>query len=218
MRKKQQTPQETLSREQIVQAAIYLLDQAGYQGFTMRRLSGHLGVGTTTLYWYISSKDEVLEHAADEILGEITYSGEAQDWLDKIVSLCLEYHQVILRHPWIVQLFGSFSPIGPHSLCYLDQLYCALQEGGFHEQKAVEYLQIIFHYVIGSSIMEVATKKQKKHQGILGAKAVQAYLQTTEELNSFPYLFQYLLGKKDQESSFVNHLKHLLDSMNSDNR
>src|SRR4051812_16996021 len=72
------TGQPALSREQIVKAAIELLDAQGPAGLSMRRLGTHLGAGATSMYWHVANKDELLELVMDEVLGEV-YVPEAGD-------------------------------------------------------------------------------------------------------------------------------------------
>src|SRR5690242_3117266 len=73
--------QPTLSREQIVHAAVELLDEKGLDGLSMRRLGSRLAAGATSLYWYVATKDDLLELALDEVMGEIEIPDtDAADW------------------------------------------------------------------------------------------------------------------------------------------
>ncbi|MGI5147000.1 TetR/AcrR family transcriptional regulator [Plantactinospora sp. CA-294935] len=60
-----------LHRDRIVAAAVALLDREGVAGLTMRRLAERLGAGSTTLYWHVTNKDDVLDLALDQIFGEV---------------------------------------------------------------------------------------------------------------------------------------------------
>lgn len=53
-------PRETLSREQIVRAAVSVLDAEGVEGLNMRRLGTELGVAATATHWHVKSKDELV--------------------------------------------------------------------------------------------------------------------------------------------------------------
>lgn len=57
------------SREEIVEAAIALLDREGIAGMTLRGLAAELGGGLGSVYWYVSGKAELLELAGDELVG-----------------------------------------------------------------------------------------------------------------------------------------------------
>ena len=49
-----------LEREDIVAAALVLVERDGPAALTMRRLATELGVGTPTIYWHISNRDELI--------------------------------------------------------------------------------------------------------------------------------------------------------------
>nr|WP_240972352.1 TetR/AcrR family transcriptional regulator C-terminal domain-containing protein [Nonomuraea sp. FMUSA5-5] len=57
--------------ERIVSEAVALLDEEGVGRLTMRRLAERLDTGSTTLYWHVKTKDDVLDLALDEIFREV---------------------------------------------------------------------------------------------------------------------------------------------------
>src|SRR5690348_7113452 len=61
----------SLSREQIVRAAIELADDEGLEALTMRRLATKLGAGAMSLYWHIPNKEDLLDLMLDAAFGEV---------------------------------------------------------------------------------------------------------------------------------------------------
>lgn len=55
--------------EAILEAAVALLDEAGEQALTFRALALRLGGGVGSVYWYVSSKEELLDRATDAVMG-----------------------------------------------------------------------------------------------------------------------------------------------------
>src|SRR2546427_8680665 len=49
-----------LDQSQIVQAALSLLDEVGFDGLTMRNLAKKLGIQAASLYWHVRSKQDLL--------------------------------------------------------------------------------------------------------------------------------------------------------------
>ncbi|MCP9209990.1 TetR/AcrR family transcriptional regulator [Streptomyces sp. NEAU-Y11] len=68
-----------LDRLKIVAATVRLLDAEGLTGFSMRRLAAELGVTAMSVYWYVDTKDQLLELALDAAMGEIVLPIEAVD-------------------------------------------------------------------------------------------------------------------------------------------
>nr|BFE78795.1 hypothetical protein GCM10020093_013960 [Planobispora longispora] len=57
-----------LTRQIIVDAALRLLDEAGLEGLTVRRLAAELGVQSPALYWHFRTKQELLNGMAGVIV------------------------------------------------------------------------------------------------------------------------------------------------------
>ncbi len=64
-------PRDTLTREQIVTAAIELMDADGLDGLNMRALGRRLGSAATAVYWHVGSKGNLIALAADQAWHEI---------------------------------------------------------------------------------------------------------------------------------------------------
>src|SRR5579871_4993871 len=65
-------PRDTLTREQVVTAAIELLDAEGLDGLNMRALGRRLGSAATAVYWHVGSKANLITLAGDQAWGEVT--------------------------------------------------------------------------------------------------------------------------------------------------
>ena len=61
-------PQPAYSRDQIAAAAVKIADAEGLQAVSMRRIAGELGSGATSLYRYITKKDELLDLMSEAVL------------------------------------------------------------------------------------------------------------------------------------------------------
>ena len=59
------------SLESVLAGAVEILDESGAQGLTIRALAARLGGGVASVYWYVSGRDELLDLAADSVLGGI---------------------------------------------------------------------------------------------------------------------------------------------------
>ncbi|MBO1336665.1 TetR/AcrR family transcriptional regulator [Streptomyces sp. VRA16 Mangrove soil] len=108
-----------LDRDRITEATVKLLAAEGLAKFSMRRLAGELGVTAMSVYWYVDTKDDLLELALDRVFGEIrTGDDEAadDDWRVQVRRLATAYRALLVRHPWISPLVGNYLNIGPNAL------------------------------------------------------------------------------------------------------
>ncbi len=68
-----------LEREDIVAAALVLVERDGPAALTMRRLATELDVGTPTIYWHIANRDELISEVVrmqSSRLAEIKVTGK----------------------------------------------------------------------------------------------------------------------------------------------
>lgn len=100
-------PRGTLTRAAIVDAAFDLVASEGLSGLSMPILARRMGVGVTSLYWYLDSKDELLEAVADRV-GELILSAEgtpsSDDWDERLAEHFREVRAILERHPGFSEL------------------------------------------------------------------------------------------------------------------
>lgn len=149
--------QPTLGREQIVRAAVELLDAKGLDGLSMRRLGVRLGAGATSIYWHVTNKDELLELAADEVMGEIELPDLAEtDWRTAARAVAYGVRSVILRHGWLAGMFGARPLIGPNAMRMSDRVITLLTEAGFAGPEVAYASSLIMSHAIGTGTAEAA--------------------------------------------------------------
>ncbi len=144
--------QPTLSREQIVRAAIELLDAEGAEGLSMRRLGAKLGSGATSLYWHVAHKDELLELAVDEVFGEI-YVPEVGDtsWRTGASILADGMRATLLRHPWVLGQLGMRPNLGPNAMRMGERTVALLTAAGFRGPEIAHVSSLLIAQAIGSA-------------------------------------------------------------------
>ena len=104
---------ETLSREQIVQAAMETLDSEGVAGLSMRKLAAKLEIGATSLYWHVPTKDDLIDLLIDEIWGEIDVpEPELAGWRAGALLFGHSLRSAVLRHPWLPEVMYTRPSMG----------------------------------------------------------------------------------------------------------
>ncbi|GAA3730233.1 TetR/AcrR family transcriptional regulator C-terminal domain-containing protein [Plantactinospora mayteni] len=159
--------QPTLGREQIVRTAIELLDAEGAAGLSMRRLGTRLGSGATSVYWYVTNKDELLELAVDEVMGEV-YVPEAGDtsWRVGASVLTTGTRAMLLRHPWVIGLLGVRPNLGPNAMRIGERTVALLSEAGFAGLQLSHASSLLTSYAIGSATTISAMVTSMRQSGM----------------------------------------------------
>ncbi|TDD87388.1 TetR/AcrR family transcriptional regulator [Actinomadura rubrisoli] len=148
--------QPTLTRDQIVDAALELLDAEGLNGLSMRRLGTRLNSGATSVYWHVANKDELLELALDRVMAEVTVPDPADGWRAAATGYARSLRTMIHRHPWTVTLFGSRPLLGPNAVRVMDEVLAAFGEAGFTGFDLEYAWSLVVDYVIGAAGSEAS--------------------------------------------------------------
>lgn len=199
-----------LSRDRIVEEAVALLDEEGADRLTMRRLAERLGTGSTTLYWHLKTKDDVIDLALDAIFSAVDIPGDdGLDWRAAVTALITGWRAVLLDHPWSAALLGR-PMLGPNVLARSEFLYATLLKAGVVEPHLTAAAYGLSNYVIGSALMQ-ATWTARGEQAT--GQAVRE--QFRAESDRYPVLAAHgpLAADGDWETSFTIGLGWLLDGI-----
>src|SRR5690242_16138188 len=174
------TGQPSLSREQIVRAAMEILDDEGLDGLSMRRLGTRLGAGATSLYWHVAHKDELLELVVDEVLGEV-YVPEPGDTSWRIAASVFAngMRSALLRHGWVLGLLGRHPTLGPNAMRMGERLMVLFVAAGFTGIELSHATALLNAHAIGAATSEAAVKSALRRTGM-------TYAEVAEEVE--PYL------------------------------
>lgn len=143
-----------LDREKITAAAVRLLDAEGLAKFSMRRLAAELDVTAMSLYWYVETKDDLLELALDSVYSEIAPPREEAHWHERLRELATTYRELLVRHTWVSPLAGHFLNIGPHSMLFSYAVQDVIRATGLPLRGQTGALSAVFQFVYGFGTIE----------------------------------------------------------------
>ena len=145
-----------LDRDRITEVTVRLLDAESLAKFSMRRLAAELNVTAMSVYWYVDTKDDLLELALDAAFGELGLPDpEADaDWRDQLREVAREYRALLVRHPWVSPLAGTFLNIGPNSLSLSRVVQQIIRKSGLPAHGQTGAISAVFQFVYGFGTIE----------------------------------------------------------------
>lgn len=151
-------PRRGLTIAGIVKAALDVADAEGFETVSMRRVAAKLGVGAMTLYSYVDSKDDLLRHLFEELMGELLVPEPLpEDWREAITAISRRTRDVWLDHPWLAQSIGARTEFGPQSLRHVEQSLQAVAPLGLDVRESFRVLGIVDDFVMGYTLRRVAS-------------------------------------------------------------
>ena len=104
----------------VLTEAVSLLDQAGEPALTFRALAAKLGGGVASIYWYVQSKDELLDRAADHVMAAVLDDTarfvDDDDPIDALRGIGVTLYDAAVDRPWLGNFFMRNTGFQPNSL------------------------------------------------------------------------------------------------------
>ncbi|MCU7728648.1 TetR/AcrR family transcriptional regulator C-terminal domain-containing protein [Actinoplanes sp. KI2] len=177
-------PRRALTEQEILDAALALLDAGGAEAASIRRIAVAVGSAPTAVYTYFPDRAAVehalieyvlAEVAADECEvtaderevatdecevatdeREVTAQKRPDDWRERVEVLTADLRRQLLAHPGVIPLMLAGPMTGPHALRLGEHLLDLLAAGGLDPASAARGSYLLMVYVLGATSLEVA--------------------------------------------------------------
>ncbi len=195
-----------LSRDQIVAAALRLLDEEGINALSMRTLGARLDAGAASLYRHVANKDELIELVVDEVYGELDVPDPPgpDGWRAAAVTGAQSLRAMALRHPWVVSVLGQvgLAQLGPNLGRQSERLLAIFTAAGFGVADADRAMSALVAYVTGMATSEVAYQAVRQDSGQSEEAWRDSLTQVVEETaEAHPLVLESLRVNRDQTPS-----------------
>jgi TetR/AcrR family tetracycline transcriptional repressor len=152
-------PRRTLTEEEIMGAALDLLNEGGVNAASVRGIAARVGVAPNAVYTYFPDKAAVVKAIVEHLLGQVdlaVFSDRDVPWRQRIESLALELRERLTAHPGAVNLMIGGPMDGPRALALNEHLMETLQDSGLDAAEAAKASYLLIVYVFGSIALETA--------------------------------------------------------------
>ena len=126
-----------LSRKQILEAAIDLIDRDGLEAFSLRKLAADLGVTTPALYTHVRNREELLVLVFDTVVSQMDLpDDDSTDWAEDLRVVARAWRETMTTHREMARLSAIGMPLGPSLLRRMDAVFGALLRAGLPPPEA----------------------------------------------------------------------------------
>jgi AcrR family transcriptional regulator len=198
----------SLSRDEIVRVAIKVADAEGPGAISMRRIARELNAGAMSLYWHVSSKDELLDLMLDALEGEQEFPAPTGDWQEDMRAIAHARRDVLRRHAWLMDFIGGRPPLGPNTLRNLERSLAVLSGPGLGTEWVLNALSSVAAYVMGAVLREFREAKvDERDQELIaeiGEETLRAQFGSIQEkleaTGRFPHMMRMYAAGIDPDS------------------
>lgn len=143
------------SREQILAAAVALLDEVGLARFTVRELASRLSCTDMTIYHHLGSHEGLLDGMIEHLLGsvELPAAKEGESWEEGLSSLNRSLWALFRAHPQALPALLVRPLTHPAIVACFTSSRELLVAEGYDETDASEMLQTLTAYAMGYMVL-----------------------------------------------------------------
>src|SRR5215213_8744562 len=145
-------PRRALTEDEILDAALSLLDEGGPDAASVRGIAAQVGVAPNAVYTYFPGKAAVVEALVERLLGEVdhdAFADRGRPWRERVEALAVELRARLSAHPGAVPLLVGGPMDGPNALALNERLLQLLGDAGLPSTDAARASYLLMVYVIG---------------------------------------------------------------------
>lgn len=163
----QRGPKREMSVERIVDTAVELADADGIGAVSMAAVAAALGFTPMSLYRYVSAKDDLLLLMQEQATGLPPDSHLGlEGWREKLLALYTEQVLLYQRHPWMLSLPITGSPITPNSSAWLDASLAALEGTALTAEERIAVALAVTGYARWCGTVQAGYTEQSRGSGL----------------------------------------------------
>jgi AcrR family transcriptional regulator len=214
-------PKPGLTLERIVAAGMKVALTEGIGALSMTRVAAELGVGTMSLYRYVTAKDELLTLMVDSALGSPPPAPPGEDWRTGLTRWAVGVRTAYQRHPWALRVPISAPPLGPNNVAWLESALMALASTPLSEQQKLSTVLLVSGFVRNEVTLSLDLAAGAAAAGGLEGQVMPTYarmLAALIEEGDFPALQEALASgaledEDDPDTEFQFGLERILDGV-----
>lgn len=152
-------PRRVSTEQDIVEAALSLLDEGGVNAASIRGIAARIGVAPNAVYTYFPDKAAVVKAIVEHLFGQVDHAAFADPdipWRRRIELIAIELRERLKAHPGAVGLMIGGPMDGPRALALNERLMEVLASAGLSPTDAAKAAYLLVVYVFGSIALDVA--------------------------------------------------------------
>jgi TetR/AcrR family tetracycline transcriptional repressor len=154
-----------VTRDDVVQTAIQLLQEVGLDGLTLRRLATELGISAPTLYWHVKDKRELLDLMSVEMTRlaweKMPAFPSDLSWDEKIAEGLRRQYEALIAYRDGARVVAGNRPTEA-SLPGIERFLKLWVDAGFRPNEALAYILSLGDFVTGCALEYQAEEERRR--------------------------------------------------------
>jgi TetR/AcrR family transcriptional regulator, tetracycline repressor protein len=147
----------SISRDQVVKAALKVVEGGGYEQMTIRSLAATLGVSPMALYRHVRDKDDLLDEVVDRLLAKAWRPhGSEDDWRAWVAEAADRLRRFLVAEPAGLHVYLRHPVVSPAAIARMEAMMRVLGRSGADEEATRTAYAAIHTYTLGFAALEAS--------------------------------------------------------------
>lgn len=157
---RKRAPWGTISRGQVVDAAVEVIKDGGYDEMTIRSLAARLGVGPMSLYRHVRDKDDLLDEVVDRLLQDAWRPrASTKNWRAWVTEAAEKLRSFLVTEPAALHVYLRHPVVSPAAVERMNAMMGVLRDAGFSEASAKRAYASLQTYTLGFAALEASRER-----------------------------------------------------------
>jgi len=186
-----------LSRSEVLDGALRLLDEVGLDALTMRRLADSLGVQAGAIYWHFANKQELQDAMVDASMSGLLEPRLEGAWDKQLAEISRRIVAALSRYRDGARLATTAIRPGPHGLAASEAMLQIVRDAGFDKELTMWATSVLGYFLLGY-VTDVQALESARRRGLEESlRSVEAVIAP----DKYPQLFEVSRGGLEQMMS-----------------
>jgi AcrR family transcriptional regulator len=170
----------TISREQVIRAAVKTVRSRGYEELTIRGLAADMGVAPMSLYRHVRDKDDLLDAVVDRLLARVWRPrASPEDWQAWVAEAADRLRNFLVSQPAALHVYLRHPVVSPAAIARYEAMIAVLRRSGADERGIVTAFAAIHTHTIGFAALQASRAREALDRPPSDAFSVQLAAFTT---------------------------------------
>ncbi|MEU1998020.1 TetR/AcrR family transcriptional regulator C-terminal domain-containing protein [Nocardia gamkensis] len=146
---------DVLNRDEILSAAVELIERDGVEALSMRKLAAAVDVEAMSLYNHVANKDDVLDGVTGLFFSRIELPAASGDWRADMRSLAEAARSAAHKTPRVATLALSREAVSDAGMVMTSVALTLFEQAGFGLDDSVRLVRTMTGFLTGSLLREL---------------------------------------------------------------
>lgn len=148
------------TRQDVIDAALELLNEHGLDAVTIREVARRMRVNVNTVSFQVGTKARLLGLMSDAVLAHLSLEDLPGDGFQRAAEILHRYRRTLLTYRDGARLTAGNTPFEEHTREFTEELLTALSSAGIPDKESTHGMWTLFYFLLGITQEQQAAQTQ----------------------------------------------------------